>query len=328
MPTIVATPLPKTARKAALFHLGTDITGATTADQAIRLGKLGGWNIRKVPAMAQVSPTMNLEIPGRFAIIRDSPIFGGGVDVLGDVGRYYQIVQNEDLEEFLDVLVEESGAVFVRAGELEDGRKAFITLRLPGTIKVGRVDEVDIYLTLVTSHDGDSSTYLLVTPVRRVGQGTLNLAFQKHSNSFKVDRMNGNHGELVKQAADALEFAFDYMEAFQEEANRLIGSPMSQAHFERLIEKNLGAPRGSAANTVTRTQNKLDKMAELFAESFTREGVAETAWAGLNALAEWNDHYSPVRVPAAEEDDLRSRKALFDLAFKNKALKLITGEVA
>jgi phage/plasmid-like protein (TIGR03299 family) len=319
--------MPKTARRAALFHLGEAVT-ASTADQAIAQGKLAGWNIRKTPAMAMVSPTLQLPIPGRFAIIRDSPIFGGGVDVLGDVGRYYQIVQNEDLEEFLDVLVEESGAAYVRAGEMEDGRKAFVTLRLPGAVRIGKLDDVDIYLTLVTSHDGDSSTYLMVTPVRRVGLGTLNLAFQKHSNSFKVDRMNGNHADLVSQAHDAMAFAFDYMEAFQEEANRLINTRMSQASFERLIEKNLGAPKGSAANTVTRTQNKLDKMAELFAESFIREGVGETAWAALNALVEWNDHFSPVRVPAAEEDDVRSRKALFDLAFKNKALKLIIGEVA
>ena len=328
MPTIVDTPMPKTARRSALDHLGQALTDVTTAEQAIAVGRLAGWNIRKVPAMAQVSPTLQAPIPGRFAIIRDSPIFGGGVDVLGDVGRYYQILQNEDLEEFLDVLVEESGASYVRAGELEDGRKAFVSLRLPGAVRIGKRDDVDIYLTLVTSHDGDSSTYLMVTPVRRVGQGTLNLAFQKHPHSFKIDRMKGNHADLVKQAADALDFAFDYMEAFQTEANRLINAPMSQAHFERLIARNLGAPKGSAANTVTRTQNKLDKMADLFAESFSRKGVGETAWAALNALVEWNDHYSPVRVPAAEEDDLRSRKALFDLAFKNKALKLITGEVA
>jgi phage/plasmid-like protein (TIGR03299 family) len=307
------------ARAHALHHLGTQLPGAATAEEALKFGRLSGWNIRKTPAQCTVAGK-TLTIPGRYAVIRDNPLVDHQVDVLGDVGASYQVIHFEDLAPLMDLIAEQSGATFDTAGELDEGRKAFVTLRLPGHAKVGK-DLVDNYITVMTSHDGESSTKVMVTPVRVLNQATLNLAFNKADHLFKVRHTVGAHGTLVQQAREALEFTFNYLDGFQEQANKLANTTLTQTAFERLIERNFGAPAGAATNTVTRAQNKLDTMAELFSDRYTQEGIWGTAWAGLSALTEWADHYSPVR--ATDEQQARSAKALLDPAFKNKALKLM-----
>lgn len=316
------------AREDALHHLGRKIPASTlTALDALDRGGLSGWNVKKYPSYTQVQD-QQLPIPDRFAVVRNSPTVPGMMEVMGEVGKGYNIIQMEDLAPLLDVLKEESGATFEAAGELEGGRRAFITLKLPGVAKVGGVDVVDNYITVMNSLDGNSSTSMMITPVRVEGASTLNLAFQGAEHTFKVRHTVGAHKLLAAQAREALEFTFNYLDRFQEEADRMLAADLTQARFEELISSNFGAPAGAPAPTVTRTQNKLDHMAELFSDSYQLAGVRGTTWAGLTALTEWHDHFSPVRgAVAGNESDVRSRKALMDPAFKNKALNLMKGQM-
>lgn len=321
-----STPNFASTRVDAWRSLGPALPDATTAAEALKFGRLAGWNVRKVPAQVAVGGK-TLMIPNRFATVRDNPLVDNQVDVLGDVGKGYQVLQNECYEPLLDTLADESGATFATAGELDGGSKAFITMRMPGHAKVGGVDKVDNYLAVLASHDGSVSTQVMVTPVRLAGQGTLNLAFKKASHKFTLRHTVGAHRAMVLQAQEALEFMFNYLDGFQEQADQLANTKLTQAKFEQLIERNFGAPKGAPAGTVTRTQNKLDHMAEMFSDSFAQQGVGGTAWAGLNALTEWHDHYSPVRPGDGDPGEVRSRKALMDPAFKNDALKLMMGLV-
>lgn len=308
-------------RQDALHHLGTAIPDAVTAAEALKFARLSGWNVRKVQSYAHVAGQA-IPIPDSFATVRDNPLHDNQVDVLGDVGKGYNVLQNEDQERLLDLLVEESGATYEAGGEFDGGRKAFVTLRLPGQAKVGP-DRVDSFITAINTHDGKARSGMMVTPVRAASQTTLNLAYQKADYMFQVKHTSNAHKYLQQQAHEALEFAFNYYDNFQTDADKLVNTALTQSGFERLIEKGFGAPKGAAVHTITRTQNKLDHMAELFANLHNVPGVGSTAWAGLNALAEWHDHHSPVRVGGGSETDARSVKALLDPAFKNKALKLM-----
>lgn len=311
------------AREDAWHHLGTVTPGALTAEDALKHSNLSGWNMRKVPAECTVGG-QTLLIPNQFAVVRDNPVIKGQVDVLGAVGKAYQIIHPEDLTHLLDTLVDESGAHYETAGALDGGRKVFVTMKMPGTAKVGGVDQVDNYIAAMTSNDGSTSTCIMTTPVRVACQNTLNLAFQRADHMFKIRHTVGAHKIIVQQAREALEFTFNYLDSFQEEAEKLINTTLTQARFEELIERNFGAPKDAPAPTVTRTQNKLDHMAELFSDAFTQEGIRGTAWAGLNALTEYADHFSPVRgAGPGNESDARSRKALMDPSFKNSALKMM-----
>lgn len=307
------------SRSDAWHQLGQQVGHAMTAEEAMRLGMLGDWNLRKAPLFAYAGREQ-VAVPEKFAIIRDNPV-EDRTDVLGVVGDAYKIIQNEQHADLLNALVDESGAHFETAGAIDGGRKVFITMKLPGFIKIGGVDPVDNYLAAVNSHDGSMAFTMMVTPVRIVCQNTLNMAFQDHKSSFRVRHTIGADRILLQQAREALDITFDYLDSFQEEAERLINTTMTQSQFEEIITGAFGAPEGSPAATITRCENKVLQMAELFADAATQEGVRGTAWAGLNALTEWFDHFSPTR--GEDRDGTRAVNAVLDTTFKNRALELM-----
>lgn len=309
------------AHTPAWHALGVTLDHTFTAEEAMKEGHLGGWNVRKSPVFTTLPDGKNIPLPGRHAVIRDNPIIKGKVDVLGNVGDSYKIIQNEEHADLLNTLVDESGAHFETAGALYGGSRTFITMKMPGHLKVGGVDAIENYISAINSHDGSSSFILMTTPVRVVCANTLNMAFGNHSHMFRVRHTSGAQKLLIQQAREALDLTFQYLEGFQEQAEMLIQTTMTQSQFEAIIEKEFGAPKDSASSTVTRTEAKLEKMAHLFAEASTQKGIRDTAWAGLNAMTEWADHFSPTR--GLTPDLSRAQKAILDPSFKNQALGIM-----
>lgn len=315
------------ARTDAWHQLGTTLPGTFTAEEAMEHGKLGGWNIRKVPLMAEIAEGLTIPVPDKFAVVRNNPVVAGQVDVIGPaVGPNYSILQNEDLAGLLNTLVDESGAHFETAGALDNGKKVFVTMKMPGHVRIGGVDNVDTYIAAMTGHDGNMATTLMVTPVRIVCQNTMNLAFQDSSHLFRVRHTTGASKQLLQQAREAMEFTYSYLDGFQAQAEQLINTELTQSRFDEIITGAFGVADDAPAATKTRTENKLDEISALFNDARTQANIRNTAWAGLNALTEWYDHFSPVRA-AESESSSRSRKALMDPSFKNSALKLMMAEV-
>src|SRR5699024_1637426 len=131
--------------------------GTSSGEDAMERGLLGGWNVRKTPLTASVpvygpvdeqaaadAEMLGLDAPepevlgheeipieNRFAVVRNNPVVPGQIDPLGVVGSQYAVIQNEAHAEFLNTLVEESGAHFETAGAIAGGRKVFLTMKLP-----------------------------------------------------------------------------------------------------------------------------------------------------------------------------------------------------
>jgi phage/plasmid-like protein (TIGR03299 family) len=120
-------------------------------------------------------------------------------DVLGVVGKDYQIVQNRDAFSFFDSIVGGDGIQYETAGALGNGERIFITAKLPDYIKVGRADLIEQYLFLTTSHDGFGSITAAFTPVRIVCNNTLNAAMRSKTNAIKI-RHTANAKERLEQA--------------------------------------------------------------------------------------------------------------------------------
>lgn len=306
-------------------QLGQLVDQAFDAETAMKEGKLGGWNVRKLPLYTYTEGGVQIPVSGRNAVVRDNPIVDGQIDVLGDVGDAYRIIQNEDHAGLLNALVEESGAHFDTAGALYGGRQVFITMKLPGHINIGGVDPVENYIAAVNSHDGSMAFTLMVTPVRIVCANTLNCAFQNNSHQFRIRHTSGVEKALHTQARQALDLTFNYLDRFQEEAEQLINTTMTQSTFEEIITREFGPEEDASNAAITRTENKLAQMSELFADAATQDGIRETAWAGFNALTEWYDHFSPTR--GEDREMARAAKAILDPSFKNKALELMRAGV-
>lgn len=309
----------------AWHQLGPVLDHNFTAEEAMTEGNLAGWNVRKLPMFAALPNGKQIPVEGRNAVVRNNPVRRSQIDVLGDVGDSYRIIQNEEHAGLLNALVDESGAHFETAGALAGGRQVFLTMKLPGHINIGGVDPVENYIAAINSHDGSMAFTLMVTPVRIVCANTLNLAFQNKTHMFRVRHTSGAEAALHSQAREALDLTFNYLDGFQAQAEQLINTTMTQAKFEALIEQEFGAAEDASPAAVTRAATKIDQMAELFADAQTQDGIRDTAWAGLNALTEWADHYAPTR--GNDRDNARATKALLDPSFKNQALRLMLAQV-
>lgn len=310
----------RTHRLDAWTGLGQTLPQGATPEDALHLAGLAGWNVRRVPLTAQAGPDLTVEVPGQFAVIRDTDT---AAEVVSVVGTGYEVIQNEDLLPLLHSLLEETGAEVVTAGRLPRGQResVYITLRMPRPLKVGK-DAVDLYMTVLNTHDGRSSAALLLTPVHTATRAVLNLDLPGAAHKLRIAHTSGAPAVIQQQVQEAMDHVYAYTDAFEDAAGELASRKLSQGGFEKLIAKAFDAPKGAPNATQTRAENKLFRMAKLYAEMNGANG-----WQALVAVAEWHDFYSHVRTGGVgSEQAARHRKALLEPGTKETALELLMAD--
>lgn len=313
------------AREDAWHRLGTVLPDAFTAEQAMEIGLLGGWDVRKIPLYTRTEDGVEIPLDRKFAVVRNNPVVPDKVDVLGDVGNSYTPIQNEEHAAFLNTLVDESGAHFETAGAVDGGKRVFVTMKLPTHIMVGGVDRIDTYLAACNSHDGSMPFTVMVTPVRIVCQNTMNAAFQSAKSQFRIRHTRNAHKNIVAQARETLDMSFAYLGALEDEAERLVNTEMTRIEFRKIIEKEFGPDKNAPKVVHHRADQRVEEMMYLFEHSNTHKEVRETAWAGLNALIEWSDYFSGVRSDDESVRDMRrAERAVFDTSWKDRMRGVIT----
>jgi phage/plasmid-like protein (TIGR03299 family) len=171
-----------------------------------------------------------IEVPGYFATLRTDT-----EQVLGVVGKDYEIVQNIDAFSFFDSIVGGDGIQYETAGALGKGERIFITAKLPGYIKVGREDLIDQYLFLTTSHDGFGSITAAFTPVRIVCNNTLNAALRNFSNAIKI-RHTANVKERLEQAHKVMGISNQLSGQLEQIFNNWTKVRITDTELQRLIQ--------------------------------------------------------------------------------------------
>ena len=78
---------------------------------------------------------------------------------------------------------------------------------------------------------------------------------------------------------------------------------------------------------MTRREAKVDKMAELFADASTQDGIRDTVWAGFNAITEYADHFAPTHGDTEAAARGRAEKAMLDPWIKQGAWELLSALV-
>lgn len=286
------------ARQDAWHRLGTVTENAMNAQEALDLALLTKWDVRKValrtePMLSEEGVT-TLTVPDQFATVRTNPV-SGTPDVLGVVGKKYQPIQNEEHTDLLNALVDESGAHFETAGSLKGGREVFVTMKMPQHMNIGGVDDVDLYLAALNSHDGSSAFRFLVTPVRVVCANTQAAALRAARSTFSVRHTRGASAAIA-QARQALGLTFKYQDAFQIEAEQMIQQTLTDAAFMGIMEKLFPAPAADApASTQRRHADRTTELERLFTDANTNEAIRGTRWAGYQAVTEYVDHFAPVQ---------------------------------
>jgi phage/plasmid-like protein (TIGR03299 family) len=168
------------------------------------------------------------------------------------------------------------------------------------SLTVGGTDRVDLNIAALNSHDGTSAFRILVTPVPVVCANTQSAALSNHESSFSI-RHTRNANSAVQTAREALGLTFTYVDAFQVEAERLIQQSMTDAAFDALIDATFGKTQAEATKRVRESERRRrSRLHWLFADADTQASIRDTAWAGYQAVAEYVDHYAPVRAKGDE----------------------------
>jgi phage/plasmid-like protein (TIGR03299 family) len=193
-----------------------------------RLFTFDGENQNGDPDSAIIIP--EIEVPNFFATVRTDTD-----EVLGVVGKDYQIVQNRDAFNFFDAIVGGDGIQYETAGALGKGERIFITAKLPGYIRVGKEDMTEKYLFLTTSHDGFGSITAAFTPVRIVCNNTLNAALRNCTGSIKI-RHTANAKDRLAEAHRVMGISNKLSDELQSIFNDWSTIRIKDQEIQRLIQ--------------------------------------------------------------------------------------------
>lgn len=315
------------AREVAWHKLGTVTEGALTAEQALETAFLN-WEVIKseqsistqVPKSPKSDKLVTITDPDKFMTYRYHPKTGVA-DPLGVVGNRYTPVQNAEAFSFLNTIADESGAVFETAGAIDNGRKVFMTMKMPEDVLIGGKDAINMYLMAWNTHDGTSSFNVLVTPVRVVCQNTLSAAIKSAQHKFAIRHTSSAQGK-IQAAREALKVTFKYQEAFQIQAEKLFAQSMTDKEFQKIVEKAFPLDKTDSQRAQTMATNAQSALLGLW-KAPTQANIKNTAWAAYNAFVEYSDWARPVR--GTDPDVARAERVVNGSGerFKNRIFSLI-----
>lgn len=299
-------------------NMGTVISQAATAEEALQFAALAGWNLTKIRQF--------VEFDGRrietdsYAIIRQDT-----GDVLGTVGSRYRIFSNEESFDFMDDVIGGAGARYETAGALAGGRQVWMLAKMPESATVAEGDELQQYVMFGNSHDGSSAIWVYPTSVRTVCQNTYRLSFADRRRGISIRHTKSVRAN-VAAAKRALGLANDQLREFADTAAELASQPLSKpveyfnACLDDILDVTVAGTKLTAETidnkaaldsiltiqdaderiktersynrAVKRRQNILDDILERY-ESDRCNGnpaISGSAWSAINAVTENSNH--------------------------------------
>ncbi|MES2458185.1 MAG: DUF932 domain-containing protein [Bacteroidota bacterium] len=241
-----------------------------------------------------------LKVPDYYATVRTDT-----EDVLGVVGRDYEIVQNVQAFEFFDSIVGGSGGIqYETAGALGKGERIFITAKLPDYIRVGRNDLIEKYLFLTTSHDGYGSITAAFTPTRIVCNNTLNAAMRNKTNCIRL-KHTANVQDRLKVAHRLLGLSNQLAGELEEVFNHWSRIRISDSEVKKLIQIAMAPNRettealqnGNLDNLSSLYKNTIDNVFEyaMTSPSQQEETTKGTLFGAYNAITGYYQNFKTYR---------------------------------
>jgi len=245
-----------------------------------------------------------VEVPNYFATIRNDTD-----QVLGVVGKDYEIVQNIDAFSFFDSIVNGDGIQYETAGALGNGERIFITAKLPNYIRVAGEDLIEQYLFLTTSHDGFGSITAAFTPVRIVCNNTLNAALRNHSNAVKI-RHTVNAKERLAQAHQLMGITNKLSEELETIFNKWATVYITDPQVKQLIQRAMVPNKETLQSLISGRQEELstnfnNTVDQVYAYAMTcpnqlQASTRGTVFGAYNAIAGYFQNLRPYKSGEAK----------------------------
>lgn len=229
------------------------------------------------------------------------------------------------------------GASVETLGNLNDGASSFVTVKLPqSALDTTDNDQVSMYLTVSTAHDGSSSTKASVSAVRVVCSNTLGAALtQAKANNRQVSVRHNI--ELREASKDTVQKVLRLADERAEEVTALYSTlkaiDLRQEDSQAIINSVFYIPEDlrkmnyDDMTTGQKRQFSLATNARTEVESLQilspYRAHGNDGWSLYQAFVEYADYYAPVK--GKDMDARRAERVLMGKAdeVKNKALDLI-----
>lgn len=280
----------RTTRQMPAQMLGTDISGADNLSQALEIAGLD-WTLLDEPAdnlsVVTADGITNTSFPGHRLLMRSDD-----TTTLGVVGGRYEAVDNATAFGVADA-AKSLGATFAHAGEIDGGRKTFLTMEVPeATCNVGGYDLVKFGVTLRTSHDGSGAITGSADGTRLVCTNGMRTSLEA-GRSWTI-RHTRSADTRMEEAHELIQNAMIFAKEFTAHASALIEQKMTTNDFDQLLDVLLPAPGEDAtARVINGHQRRRDQLMDLWASADTQEEGRNTAWAAYNAVVEWDQWIRP-----------------------------------
>jgi phage/plasmid-like protein (TIGR03299 family) len=266
----------------AWHDVGVRVEKEMTAVEVIQKAKLD-YKVEKLPLYCKTAEGKEIKSDFLGTVNTESNI------ILGAVTDRYKVMQNVEAFNFFDSVVKSEEAFYHSAGALGNGERIWLLAKLPKNILVYKdIDIVEQYLLLTNSHDGTSALMMYFTPIRVVCQNTLTQSLNNKSEGISI-RHTTNMQDKVNEARRALGLAVNFYGKFEEEAKKMVNTPLDIATAGRYYEGLLKIEDTEEAST--QKKNTYDELIHLFQHGKGNdvEGIKNTVWAGYNAVTEYAD---------------------------------------
>ena len=310
--------------KAAWHGLGTVLDNPATAREALKVANLD-FEVLQYPLFADLG--MNsaagkhivAPIKTRLANVRTDTN-----EVLGVVGTKYSVLQNQDAFDFFDVVVGDEEAIYHSAGVLGRGEKIWIMAKLPDYITIKGMDDIEVYVSLMSSHDGSSGLKAFVHLNRVVCENTLQMALGNAKRMVSI-RHTGDINQKVKEAHELLgitnNYAAEVATIFDNMASVKVDTKLTKYFVETLFP----LPPAEVLDTLKRTPANDKYRVEVMQSIEAGPGqdlktTAGTAFGLYNGVTHWLDHRKNYRNDSNRLDSVwfgnsaKIRQNAFNLA--------------
>lgn len=235
---------------------------------------------------------------------------GSSLDVLGIVGKGYQVCQNQELAEFTDALAQTGKVVIESCGSIMGGKRVWFLARSDSFL-IGGTDEVHAYVMVCNAHDGSQSIKVVPTSIRTVCKNTYNLVVPE-ADGVRPDtaaisiRHSGKIKDKLQQARQALQYYGSIVRRNQEMFEALAEKKISRdagielfagaygSEWSVATQAELDSDNPKIARTATNRLRRMQDAKKLFLQRYDDEvvkvGGQDSVWAYANAATGYIQH--------------------------------------
>jgi phage/plasmid-like protein (TIGR03299 family) len=270
-------------------------TNPRSVEDALKKAGLN-WEVIKAPMYAQVGKgkrTKYVEVPDYFLTMRTDTM-----DPLAPVHARYEPIQNRDAFSFLDNIL---GEVIVETcGSIQGGKRVWMMTRLPDHIEVAG-DTVVPYAGVYAGHDAKQALTVATTPIRWVCQNTITYGLTVAPAKYTLRHIGGNLSERIYEAREALGITVNYYKQFKKVGDKLGSKKLADSKMAKVlgdlypIEQSMGDRAAKNREEARETVMALFKGTMGGTQARTVGNAPGSAWAGVNAIAEYQDHFIKVQ---------------------------------